>query len=187
MRCFWAAVGLMVVLGSPAQAQVFGELRGGLYANGLEQGGQLFSPTRLQDANLEFVFKPLVDGYIFGSLHPAIGVTANFGDHKSYGYAGLNWHLPIMMTPIFVEAGLGAALSSNVLSGDMSNNHDVGAGIASAQHLGCSVLGHGEGSVGIDFAGFADVMLTVEHYFPATTCGGEASVTNVGARLGVSF
>jgi hypothetical protein len=167
---FLAAPALLLALTGAAQAQMLGELRGGVYVHDL--GGALTSPTPIEDANVEFLFKPLVDGYVFGSLHPHVGITASLGGAASYGYAGLTWHLPVPLTPVFAEAGLGAALSTTGLAGGQP---------------GCAVLFHAEGSVGVSFAGVADLMLTAEHYRPATACGTAPPVTNVGARVGVSF
>jgi hypothetical protein len=167
---FLAATVLVLALSGTAHAEMLGELRGGVYLHDL--GGALTGPGPIEDANVEFQFKPLVDGYVFGSLHPHVGVTASFGGAASYGYAGLTWHLPVPLTPVFAEAGLGAALSTTGLAGGQP---------------GCAVLLHAEGSVGVSFAGLADLMLTAEHYRPATACGAAPPVTNVGARVGVAF
>jgi hypothetical protein len=178
MRTLGIAFAVLLLFTGSSEAQMLGELRGGVFTHDL--GGGLMDSGRIADANVEFLFKPLVDGYVFGSIHPHIGVTANFGGGESYGYAGLTWHLPVALTPVFVEAGLGAALGSDAITGQSGN------GVAQAQAWNCAVMGHAEGSVGVDFAGVADVMLTAEHYFPMS-CGTEPPVTNVGARLGISF
>jgi lipid A 3-O-deacylase len=186
MRTIAAARIAAAIIGSlgfatPSHAQVIGELRGGIFAHDL--GGpddDLLNPARLQDVNVEFLFKPLIDGYVFGSIHPHVGVTADLGGGEAFGYAGLTYHLPVALTPFFIEAGLGAALGSDAFAGPNDSK------IAEAHQAGCSVMGHAEGSVGVS-AGAADVMLTAENYFPVSSCGSGASITNVGARVGFSF
>ena len=178
MRTLTIALFVSLLAVGPSRAQMLGELRGGVFSHDL--GGGLLDSGRIEDANVEFLFKPLIDGYVFGSLHPHLGVTANFAGGQSYGYAGLTWHLPVALTPFFVEAGLGAALGSDAITAQSGN------GATKAQSWGCAVRGHAEGSVGVAFAGIGDLMLTAEHYFPGS-CGSEPAVTNVGARLGISF
>jgi hypothetical protein len=175
-----AAVLVSLCFATPSHAQLVGELRGGVFAHDL--GGtndDLLNPARLQDANIEFLFRPLVDTYVAGSLNPHIGVTADFGGGESFGYAGLTYHLPVALTPLFVEAGLGAALGSDAFDGPGNSG-------AAVRRAGCAVMGHAEGSVGIG-AGPADLMLTAENYFPVASCGNGASITNIGIRAGFGF
>jgi hypothetical protein len=176
-----AAVLLSFCVATPSHAQMVGELRGGVFAHDL--GGpadDLLNPARLQDANVEFLFRPVIDTYVFGSLNPHVGLTADFGGGESFGYAGLTYHLPIALTPLFVEAGLGAALGSDAFDSARNN------GVAAAHQVGCAVMGHAEGSIGVS-AGPADLMLTAENYFPLSACGSGASITNVGMRVGLGF
>jgi hypothetical protein len=175
-----AAVLVSLCFATPSHAQLAGELRGGIFAHDL--GGpndDLLNPARLQDANVEFLFRPLVDTYVAGTLNPHVGITADFGGGESFGYAGLTYHLPIALTPLFVEAGLGAALGSDAFDG-------AGNSGGAAHQDGCALRGHAEGSVGV-CAGPADLMLTAENYFPVSSCGNGASITNVGARVGIGF
>lgn len=172
-----AAVIASLCFATPSHAQAIGELRGGVFAHDLGgPGNDLLNPARIQDVNIELLFRPLVDTYVFGSLHPHVGVTGDLGGAESFSYAGLTYHLPVALTPFFVEAGLGAAVGSDVF----------GSAGGKAGQAGCSLMGHAEGSVGVS-AGPADLMLTAENYFPVSSCGNGASITNVGARVGFSF
>ncbi len=111
MRTLAIALVISLFCAGASEAQMLGELRGGVFVHNLGNG--LLDSGRIADANVEFLFKPLLDTYVAGSLNPHIGVTANFGGAESFGYAGLTYHLPIAVTPFFVEAGLGAALGSD--------------------------------------------------------------------------
>ena len=179
MRTLAIALVISLFCAGASEAQMLGELRGGVFVHNLGNG--MLDSCRIADANVEFLFKPLLDTYVAGSLNPHIGVTANFGGAESFGYAGLTYHLPIAVTPFFVEAGLGAALGSDAITGSSNSKP------AQAQQVGCAVMGHAEGSVGMNVAGLADVMLTAENYFPVSSCGNQSSITNIGARVGFSF
>ena len=186
MRIVAAAMLVVLALCGTARAAMFGELRGGLFVHGVGSAG-LMDPGRLEDANLEFVFKPLIDVPALGSIQPVVGVTANFGGEESFGYAGLDWHVPVLITPFFVEAGLGGALGSNMLGQPVPSPSNPAAASAQAQQWSCAPLWHAQLSAGIQLTDLADVMLTGEHYRPMSACGTTAAVTNVGVRVGVSF
>ncbi len=185
MRAIAGALLLLLALCGTAEAQFIGQLRGGLYAHG-SADGNLFSSTRFDDANVEFQFKPLLDAGPMGSLHPDVGVTANFGGQESFGYLGLQYHLPVLLTPFFVEAGVDGALGSRLLGQQLPSASNPSAIAQTSRDFGCAVLLHEQLSAGVDFA-VASLMLTAGHYAPLASCSPDQSSTNVGARLGFSF
>src|ERR1700710_2202806 len=134
MRALAIALITLLFFTGSSEAQMLGELRGGVFMHDL--GGGLLESNRIEDANVEFLFKPLIDTYVAGSLNPHVGVPADFGGAESFGYAGLTYHLPVAVTPFFVEAGLGAALGSDAITGKSGN------GVAEARSWGCAVMGH---------------------------------------------
>ena len=76
--------------------------------------------------------------------------------------------------------------SGNALTRSKYAFDGAGNSGGAAHQAGCAVMGHAEGSVGVS-AGPADLMLTAENYFPVSSCGNGASITNVGARVGIGF
>jgi hypothetical protein len=185
MRAIVGGLLIVLLLCGVANAQFIGQLRGGIFAHG-SGDGNLFSSTRLDDANVEFQFKPLVDAGPLGSLHPDVGITANFGGEESFGYLGLQYHLPVLLTPFFVEAGIDGALGSRLLGQQLPSASNPMALAQTSHEFGCALLLHEQVSAGMDFV-VASVMLTAEHYAPLSACSPDHSSTNVGARLGVSF
>jgi hypothetical protein len=177
----WA---LVLALGATGTASAAGfgveELRGGVMAHSIDQPGPNGSPpdfSRIEDLNVELVFTPIAADELFGSLRPNFGATVNFGGLESMAYAGLTWHLPVLSTPLFVEAGFGAAIHDGALRG----------AVAPARDLGCSVLFHEQLSVGYELGASASVMLTAEHASSADLCLPNRGLTNVGVRLGWKF
>ena len=185
MRAIAAGLLLLLTFCGTAQAQFIGQLRGGVYAHGAADGN-FFSSTRFDDANVELQFKPLLDAGPLGSLHPDLGVTANFGGQESFGYAGLQYHLPVLLTPFFVEAGIDGALGSRRLGQQLPSGSNPLALAQTSREFGCALLLHEQVSAGVDFV-VASLMLTAEHYAPLSSCSPDQSSTNVGARLGFSF
>lgn len=175
MRRIVAALLLVLLATGASRAEMLGELRGGLLAG--SDGDALLSSTPFADANVEFAFLPMVDTIVAGALHPVVGVTANLGGGRSFGYAGLNWRVevPVPITPVFFEAGLGGALSSDAIGGS-----------GSVTGLGCAAYVEAQGSVGTSLLGVADLMLTAQRFQPVSGCGGQAR-TELGIRAGLGF
>ncbi|MDR3471809.1 MAG: acyloxyacyl hydrolase [Devosia sp.] len=180
MRIVAIAVLLAIGWCGAAEAAMFGEVRAGLLASVGGSDGALFDAARLENANLEFVFNPLIDASLMGSLHPLVGVTANFGGQESFGYAGLNWHVPVPLTPIFFEAGLGGALGSHLIGQSPTSP-------SGAQQFGCGLMWHAQASVGAAFFDVASVMLTAERYQPVSSCASETAFSTAGVRVGFGF
>jgi hypothetical protein len=188
-----ALFGATMALGAaPALAQdytpmAFGvsELRGGILAHSIDETGpvNIFGVgnfSRIQDLNVELLFTPPdADFWRFiGNPRPHIGATLNFGGLESMAYAGVTWRVPVFDTPIFVEGGLGAAVSNGKLSG----------AVYPARNLGCPIMFHEQASVGYQITEHASAMLTFEHASHAGICGpNNRGLTNFGVRVGWTF
>jgi hypothetical protein len=181
------AVGLVVAT-APAMAQsvnILSEIRGGVMAHSVDEPGPnatfgLFNFDRIEDANVELVFKaPDWDAWTWiGSPRLALGATLNFSGLENMVYGGLVWHANLFGSPVFVEGGFGGALTDGQL-------HNAAYPYRS---LGCSTLFHEQASLGYDISEHADVMLTIEHASHANLCGADnRGLTNLGIRAGFKF
>jgi hypothetical protein len=191
-RSVWGLVAALALLGvaAPVQAQsgnVLGlsEIRGGVMAHSVDEPGPsatfgFFNLDRIEDANVELVFKaPDWDAWSWiGSPRFELGTTVNFGGLENMLYGGLLWHANLFGSPVFVEGGLGGALTDGQL-------HNA---VYPHRSLGCSTLFHEQASLGYDITDNADVMLTVEHASHANLCGADnRGLTNLGIRVGFKF
>lgn len=184
------AVFAMALLAGQAAAQDaydFGidEVRGGLFFHSVDHAPPsalfgLIDTTRLQDANVELLFRPfdLGDYNWIGLIRPHVGATVNFGGLESQVYAGLSWTHYIFDGPVFIEGTFGGALHNGALSG----------ATLPARNLGCSALFRESASLGYQITEQASAMLTVEHSSHAGLCGpNNAGITNLGFRVGWKF
>lgn len=175
-------LGLLILTPAPAQAQVniLPEIRGGIFARGVDGGGNLLDPARIGDANVELLFAaPDLNAWsVIGELRPHAGATMNFRGGSSYGYAGLSWTFQAPVLPVFVEASAGGVVHSTMFSAPAKDP---------ARSLGCGVGVRVAGSVGLNLPLGASLIGTVEHLPDFGTCGVARANTNVGMRLGFRF
>jgi lipid A 3-O-deacylase len=137
--------------------------------------------SRIQDVNVELLFTPPDADFwrIIGNPRPHVGATVNFGGLESMAYAGLTWRLPVFDTGIFIEGGLGGAVTNGALSG----------AVYPARNLGCVLQFHEQVSVGYQVTDNFSAMLTYEHASHANLCGAvnNRGLSNFGARIGWTF
>lgn len=157
------------------------EVRGGILFHSVDHDPKGFIDfTRLQDANVELLWKPfdLGDWNWIGEFRPHVGATVNFGGLESQIYAGLSWTHFIAGGPVFIEGSLGGTIHNGALSGVAYP----------ARNLGCSVLFRESASLGYQFSEQGSVMLTVDHSSHAGLCGPtNMGLTNLGVRVGWKF
>ncbi|MBD8066620.1 acyloxyacyl hydrolase [Devosia sp. PTR5] len=161
-----------LVSGAMAQGTLLLEARGGVAAHDVGGGVSLFDPTRVQDINAEMLFTiPNLSAWVpLGELRPHLGATFNIAGHESFGYAGLSWTVRAPVVPVFLEAGLGAAVHN------------------SKARFGCGVLAEAQASLGIDVLPNTALMGTVQHVTDFGFCGtASRPLTTAGLRLGVRF
>ncbi len=182
-RTISLALSLLVLAAPAAQAQVsfIPEIRGGISMRGVDDGGNLFDPGRIGDANVELLFSaPDLNAWtVIGELRPHLGATMSFRGGDSYGYAGLSWTFQLPVVPVFVEASGGGVLRSSMFSAAQNDPQ---------RSFGCGVGLRAAASMGINLPLGASLIGTVEHLPDFGTCGTPARAnTNVGVRLGFRF
>ncbi len=157
------------------------EIRGGVMAHSFDEPGPTspsYDLSHIQDLNLEVLFQPLPTASWFpGMVRPNVGATIDFGGLESQAYAGLSWKLPVLSSPLFVEAGFGGSINNGIRDG----------ALAPARDVGCNVLFHEQLSVGYDISDNADIMLTGEHSSSANLCTPNRGLSNIGIRFGWKF
>lgn len=154
------------------------EARGGLGMRDVGQPGtDLFDPTRLRDINAELLVSIPNPATLLlpGELRPHLGASFDPGAGDGYAYGGLSWTFRAPVVPVFVEAGLGAAVQSDVLNNGGSR-------------FGCGVQAQAQASIGVDVLPNVAVMASVQHIRDFGLCGqADDPMGNAGLRLGVRF
>lgn len=170
--------------GASAQGLTLDEVRAGGFFHNAYQG---FLPTssnwtleRLHDLKFSALFaSPDVDAFAWiGNPRPEVGVTLNLdGFDESLVHANLNWQIPVFDTPLYLEAGFGAALTNAALDG----------AARPARNLGCPLAFYDAFGVGANLSD--DVTLTVryEHISNLELCSPNDGLSNLGVMLGVRF
>jgi hypothetical protein len=162
------------------------EIRGGIFTHSVDETGpvNIFGVgnfSRVQDVNVELLFTPPDAEFwrIIGNPRPHVGATVNFGGLESMAYAGLTWRLPVFETRIFIEGGLGAALTNGALSG----------AVYPARNMGCPLQFHEQLTVGYQVTDTFSAMITYEHASHANLCGAvnNRGLSNLGVRVGWTF
>lgn len=178
--------GLSALAGTQAVAQEFltgsFELRAGPAFHGLEFNHKLFDPFAygtLEDVSVELIYTPPVNPLILlGSPNFAIGGTFNTRGLEQMVHANLNWHAPLLGSPIYLEGGLGVAAVSGYL-------HDAPAGY---RNLGCNVMGYFQAGIGADLGDQWTATLSVEHESHMWVCGSDNDGLNsLSLKLGYKF
>lgn len=152
------------------------ELRlGGFYTNPdqKERGGVV----QIEAVFARFITHDFGNIFLNAALQPRIHVGGNInvtGD-TSVAFTGLTWQLPLY-GPLFVEGEFGGGIHNGKLT-------DAGR---KRQQLGCRVLFHESGSIGLQFDRLS-VMGTIEHFSNAGFCTENDGLTNVGVRVGYRF
>ena len=174
-------------LAAPVLAQDFSisEVRGGVFAHSADEPGALFgviNTSRIQDINVEMLFDvpSLTEWVSWGVVRPHLGATVNFGGLESMVYGGVSWTVPVMDSPVFVEASFGGAVHNG-------GTGPYGTATAPARDLGCAILFRDSASIGVRISENASVMATVEHASNANLCQSNRGLTNLGIRFGWTF
>lgn len=166
-----------------AFAQLFDEVRAGVYAQGCcgpgsdkEQGAAI---------NAEALFASPDFLSVLGAPRPLIGATvATDSDATSQIYSGLEWRVDV--TPRwFVAAGAGVAVHNGE-----TDRFDPVADAGRVDHtvfLGCRALFRLAGDVGYRLTGRVSASFHWNHISNAGLCRENEGLDQMGARLGLSF
>jgi lipid A 3-O-deacylase len=178
------ALVVAATLAPAARAQDFAlsEVRGGVFAHSVDEPGAffgVFDTSRVQDLNVEMLFEVpnLTQWVSWGVVRPHLGATINFGGLESMVYGGVSWTVPVLDSPVFVEASFGGAVHNGALAG----------AVYPARNLGCSVMFRESASIGVMINDNASVMATIEHASNANLCADNRGLTNMGIRFGWTF
>jgi len=154
------------------------EVRGGVF---YDDPSPRESPSEV--VSLEAISSPLKfystsNPYLAAFLNPRLsaGAMVSVEGRTSYGFAGVNWHVPIW-DRFFFEGEFGGALN------DSARRIEPGR-----TDLGCPVTFRESGGFGYQITSNIDVIASVEHISHASLCGREnPGLTNFGLRVGYKF
>lgn len=115
-----------------------------------------------------------------GSPRVELGGVVNLRGRESVLHAGLNWHLPVFDTPLFLEMGWGIGFTNAALEGAE----------APYRNVGCNPLVHWSLAAGVEIDQNWSVIGKLQHVSHALLCGEDASndgINNLGLTLGYRF
>lgn len=162
------------------------EIRGGVFAHSVYDGFLPVDPNRyltfnrIEDVNVELLFDlpgPVSMLQWIGAPRVSLGGTFNLNGRESIAHLGATWTVPVLGSPLFVEATLGGAVNNGQLTG----------AAAPMRNLGCHVGFYESASVGWNLSANANVMLTYEHTSNLDLCPANEGLSNVGVRFGFKF
>ncbi|WP_338721319.1 acyloxyacyl hydrolase [Devosia sp. XK-2] len=165
-------------------AGVVDELRFGLHAHDVHHAAlpflvQDWDLSRVEDISFDVLFTS-PDADIFrwiGSPRPEVGTTISLGGRDSLVHANLTWQLPVFDTPVYLEAGLGAAIHDGALTGAAPGR----------QNFGCRINFYERWGVGLNVSETATATLTYEHTSNNDWCAANDGLSNFGLRFGWKF
>ncbi|HEY0920400.1 acyloxyacyl hydrolase [Devosia sp.] len=135
---------------------------------------------RLHKLSFEALFRsPYPDLFRWiGSPKPTVGGALSLTGDTSWVFAGLTWQLPVLETPLFLEATVGATLHNGPL-------HDAAPGEAV---YGCRSLLYVRGGIGYDIDEHWTASAYLEHGSHGRVCGTDNSgFHSVGLQIGYKF
>jgi lipid A 3-O-deacylase len=173
-------------MATPVLAEDLGlELRGGLAISGIELSSTLFAPdvdtfdrNNLDTLQLDALYT-LSSGTldVIGSPRLEVGTLINLRGRESLIHAGLNWHLPVGDSPLFLEVGVGGAV------------HNGSAEPAPPfRGLGCPFAFHYSYGAGFNLPNNWTVVAEFQHASHAGLCGpNNQGLNNFGVVAGRKF
>jgi len=185
-----AAAPLVVFCAAPARsADAFAGASGGAFTPVEEIRGGVFydDPSPRESPSIVASFEALSsqlkfygggNPYLAAFLNPRLnaGAMVSVEGRTSYGFAGVNWRVPIW-DRFFAEAEFGGALN------DSARRIEPGR-----TDLGCPLTFRESGGLGYQITSNIDVVASVEHVSHASLCGKEnPGLTNFGLRIGYRF
>lgn len=192
-----ASVLLAVVLtafgGATAQAQGNGELsntfgleefRAGVFFHNAYGGFVPTDPNNfdfsyLEDVSFSALFaSPDLDAFRWiGSPRPEIGATLSLAGRENLVHANLNWQFGIFDSPLYLELGLGGALTDGQLTG----------AVAPARNFGCALNFYESAGIGAHLSENITATLRYEHISNLGLCTPNQGLSNIGLMVGFKF
>lgn len=167
-----------------AQGLVLEEFRAGVFAHNAYVG---FIPTstnfdfsRIEDVKFSALFaSPEIDAFQWiGSPRIETGATLNLaGRGENILHANLNWQFGLFDTPLYIELGLGGALTDGALTG----------AAAPARNFGCALNFYESAGIGAHINETMTATLVYEHMSNLDICPPNDGISNVGIQIGFKF
>lgn len=179
----------LLCLAGNAGAQDFGidEVRGGMAMSGLELMPKYFVIPEVTSFNIgnidsvqfDILFRsPDVDAFRWiGSPRPSVGTVVNLRGRESVLHAGLDWHVPIGDTPVYLEAGIGLGIHNGALSG----------AAPPLRNVGCRTLFHWHYGAGVDLSEHVTLTAEWQHLSSVNLCQPNEGINNFGVTVGWKF
>jgi len=170
-------------------ADAFGvdEARGGFAFSNLEMDVNHWlvpdvtslNKARFDSVEFEVLFRsPSPDIFRWiGSPRPSVGGLVNLGGYENLVHAGLDWHLPIPNTPLYLEAGIGGGLHTGYANNAPAGFHDTG----------CPALFHYEYGIGANLSDHVTATLQWQHMSSLYLCNPNQGLNHLGVEIGWKF
>lgn len=141
-----------------------------------------FDPANLDSVTFDALFRtPHIAVFDWlGSPRLELGAVLNLRGRENVVHAGLNWHLPVFETPLFLEMSWGVGFTDAALEGAAKPFRNVG----------CNPLVHWSMGVGAEIDANWNVVARLQHVSHALLCGNDVpneGVNNFGIALGYKF
>ncbi|SFZ86244.1 Lipid A 3-O-deacylase (PagL) [Devosia enhydra] len=140
-----------------------------------------FDISNLDTVTFEALFRlPDIAAFQWlGSPRIELGGVLNLRGRESVAHAGLNWHVPVFETPLFLEMGWGIGIHDAALEG----------ATAPYRNVGCNPLVHWSLSAGAEIDPNWSVIARLQHVSHALLCGDAPNdgINNFGVSLGYRF
>lgn len=179
-----AIAGLGAVPAAHAQGLVLDEVRFGGAFHNVYQG---FLPTSdtwnfstLSDVKFSALFAaPDVDAFTWlGAPRVELGTTIDLeGFDENVAHANLNWQVPVFDTPLYLEAGFGAAVTNGALSGAERPQ----------RNFGCALNFFETAGIGANLSDTATLTVRYEHTSNLELCSPNDGLSNLTITLGAKF
>lgn len=138
-----------------------------------------FDFSYLEDVSFSALFtSPDVDAFRWiGSPRPEIGATLSLAGRENLVHANLNWQFGIFDSPLYLELGLGAALTDGQLTG----------AVAPARNMGCALNFYESAGIGAHLSETITATVRYEHISNLGLCSQNQGLSNFGLMIGFKF
>lgn len=166
-----------------AQGIELDEFRAGFFIHNAYTGflptGDNWDLTRLEDIKVAALFDMPDIAFLdyIGSPRFELGATFNVYGKEHLAHANLNWQIPVFDTPLYLELGFGAAVTTGALQG--ATHPD--------RNFGCAVNFYDAIGIGYNLSDKVTATLRYEHISNLDMCSSNDGLSNLGFMLGYKF